>query len=163
MAYSTLTNAKVDFASLCSSYIFASKRFRWIAATTLLTVSNFFFLFHYQPSVPYFTARESPDDGVEWSRFAYAQYVTNDEYLCNSVMFFEALDRLNSRADRVMMYPSRMLGYDDSSDARLLKKARDSYSVKLVPITVQHKDHADGNNDPLVIRLVPFIPKTGPC
>lgn len=82
---------------------------------------------------------------VDWSRFAYTQYVTNSEYLCNSVMFFEALHRLSSRADRVMMYPSRMLGSDDddSSDARLLIKARDEFKVKLIPITVQHRDNAD--------------------
>lgn len=31
---------------------------------------------------------------VHWLDFAYTQYVTNSNYLCNSVMMFEALDRL---------------------------------------------------------------------
>ncbi|KAJ9413487.1 hypothetical protein FOXG_14149 [Fusarium oxysporum f. sp. lycopersici 4287] len=81
---------------------------------------------------------------TNWSRFAYAQYVTNSEYLCNSVMLFEALQHLRSRADRVMIYPSHMLASDHkSSNARLLAKARDKYDVKLVPITVRHKDNTD--------------------
>ncbi|KAK2926643.1 Nucleotide-diphospho-sugar transferase [Fusarium oxysporum f. sp. vasinfectum] len=59
-------------------------------------------------------------------------------------MLFEALEHLRSRADRVMIYPSHMLGSDHkSSNARLLAKARDKYDVKLVPITVRHKDNTD--------------------
>jgi alpha-N-acetylglucosamine transferase len=87
----------------------------------------------------------SSNGNVDWSRFAYTQYVTNSEYLCNSVMFFESLHRLNSQADRVAMFPSRMMPTEDadSDDARLLRKARDSYNVTLVPITVQHKNNAD--------------------
>src|SRR2546423_1182183 len=49
---------------------------------------------------------ESPDDEVEWSNFAYVQYVTHKKYLCNSVLIFEALHRLRSRPDRVLLYPS---------------------------------------------------------
>ena len=33
--------------------------------------------------------------GVDWSQFAYTQYVTNLDYLCNSVMLFERLHQLN--------------------------------------------------------------------
>ncbi|EGU72998.1 hypothetical protein FOXB_16495, partial [Fusarium oxysporum f. sp. conglutinans Fo5176] len=81
---------------------------------------------------------------TNWSRFAYAQYVTNSEYLCNSVMLFEALQHLRNRADRVMIYPSHMLGSDyKSSHACLLVKAREKYDVKLIPIAVRHKDNAD--------------------
>ena len=62
-------------------------------------------------------------------------------------MFFEALHRYSSRADRVMMYPAEMLDpgrVDYLNDSRLLFKARDDYSVKLVPITIQHKDNDEG-------------------
>lgn len=87
----------------------------------------------------------NPENGIDWSRFAYVQYVTNSEYLCNSVMLFETLHRLGSRPDRVMMYPAYMFGGGDGSeaavpgtrDARLLLRARDRYGVKLVPIQVQ--------------------------
>lgn len=80
-------------------------------------------------------------DGLDWSRFAYVQYVTNTEHLCNSVMLFEALHRLGSRADRLMMYPSNFAidSEDDSSDGVLLRKARDMYGVKLVPIEIQRR------------------------
>ncbi|VVT46225.1 uncharacterized protein SAPINGB_P001108 [Magnusiomyces paraingens] len=45
------------------------------------------------------------DNSVDWSKFAYVQYVTNAVYLCNSVMIFEQLQRVGSRAQRVLMYP----------------------------------------------------------
>lgn len=53
-------------------------------------------------------------------------------------MFFEALQRLGSQADRVMMVPASMLEPDmeNSSDAYMINKARDEYSVKIVPITI---------------------------
>lgn len=91
-----------------------------------------------------------PSGDVDWSRFAYTQYATNSAYLCNSVMFFEILHRLGSRADRVLMYPSKMMteGGPDApttSDQRLLQKAADEYNVRLVPIEVQHRSGNDGN------------------
>lgn len=81
----------------------------------------------------------------DWSQFAYAQYVTDGEYLCNSVMIFEALNRLGSKPDRILVYPSYMLHdpsapYDDDlkGEARLLMQARDEYGVKLLPIDVAY-------------------------
>lgn len=78
-------------------------------------------------------------DEVDWSRFAYVQYVTNAHYLCNSVMIFESLHRLGSKADRVMLHPSDMT----TDNNQLLCKARDDYEVKLVPIKVHSKHTAD--------------------
>lgn len=61
-------------------------------------------------------------------------------------MIFEALHRLGSKADRVMMYPNYMMKdpsiqYTKGRNKRLLLKARDEYGVKLVPIDVQHRDN----------------------
>ncbi|KAH7159625.1 nucleotide-diphospho-sugar transferase [Dactylonectria estremocensis] len=93
------------------------------------------------------TTNESYEHDVHWSRFAYTQYVTSSEYLCNSVMMFEALHRLKSKADRLMMYPSYILDpaatQAHSHDGRLLLKARDEYDVKLMPIEIQHREGAD--------------------
>ena len=91
------------------------------------------------------------DANVDWSRFAYAQYVTDGDYLCNSVMIFEALHRLGAKAERVMMYPYWMLrdpveGEADTATAKLLVKARDEYDVKLVPIRIQHRDPQEGED-----------------
>ncbi|KAK7419922.1 hypothetical protein QQZ08_010625 [Neonectria magnoliae] len=101
------------------------------------------------------------EDEVDWSTFAYTQYVTNSAYLCNSVMFFEALHRLLSRADRVMMYPSEMLqsSDDSSSDARLLIRARDEYNVKLVPIAVQYGHGVDqsSSRDDYDMEIVNYL------
>ncbi|OJJ00528.1 hypothetical protein ASPVEDRAFT_51698 [Aspergillus versicolor CBS 583.65] len=72
----------------------------------------------------------------DWSRFAYVQYATDEVYLCNSVLIFEALHRLGARPDRVLIYPSSFsIEEDDSSfEGHLLRKARDEYNVKLVSI-----------------------------
>ena len=80
--------------------------------------------------------------GTEWSQFAYVQYVTNLPYLCNSIMLFERLHSLGCKPDRLMMYPSGFPLDDDSTESRLLKKARDEYSVKLKPINVQRRTDA---------------------
>ncbi|KAL2842495.1 nucleotide-diphospho-sugar transferase [Aspergillus pseudodeflectus] len=84
-------------------------------------------------------------DPVDWSSFAYTQYVTNGAYLCNSVMLFETLHRLKSKADRLMMYPNNFSAdeQDQSSESRLLRKARDDYGVKLMPIEVQSRTNGD--------------------
>ncbi|KAM5345175.1 hypothetical protein ACJ41O_011037 [Fusarium nematophilum] len=136
-------------ASYCGGLLrfMASKRHRWAVGAAGLTTVFFFFLLSSHDLLQRQTepTLAKPTADVEWSRFAYTQYVTNSDYLCNSVMFFEALDRLASRADRVMMYPSRMLQSEDDArpDARLLIKARDEYNVKLVPITIQHREGSD--------------------
>ncbi|PYH90397.1 nucleotide-diphospho-sugar transferase [Aspergillus ellipticus CBS 707.79] len=82
---------------------------------------------------------------TDWSRFAYVQYVTTTAYLCNSVMIFEALHRMNSKADRLLLYPDEFPIEGDSTESRLLRKARHEYGVKLVPIKVQsqHKNGGD--------------------
>ncbi len=80
---------------------------------------------------------------TDWSQFAYVQYVTNLPYLCNSVMLFASLHRLGCRPDRLMMYPSGFSLEDDSTEARLLRKARDEYRVTLKPIEVQRRTSHD--------------------
>ena len=76
---------------------------------------------------------------TEWSQFAYVQYVTNLPYLCNSIMLFERLHSLGCKPDRVMMHPSGFSLDDNSTEARLLRKARDEYKVKLTAVDVQQR------------------------
>lgn len=82
---------------------------------------------------------------VDWSQFAYVQYVTDTNYLCNSVMLFEILHRLGSKADRLIMYPTQYNPSlnNESTEARLLVKAQTEYNVKLAPIDVLQKDNSD--------------------
>lgn len=70
---------------------------------------------------------------IDWSRFAYTQYITNKEYLCNSIILFETLHRLASKADRLLMDPSHFSTVDshDSIESRLLRLGRNLYRVKL--------------------------------
>lgn len=86
---------------------------------------------------------------VDWSRFAYIQYVTNADYLCNTVMLYETLHRLDSRAKRAIMYPADMLPNPqvksaDYWEGDILIKARDQYGAELFPVEVQHRDTAQG-------------------
>jgi len=63
-------------------------------------------------------------------------------------MLFEILHRLGSKADRLMMYPSHFNPEEkpDSTEGRLLLKARDEYGVKLSAIEIQHKDEGDSGS-----------------
>lgn len=96
------------------------------------------------PSPP----RGNSPQQIDWSRFAYTQYATDRSYLCNSVMIFEALHRLGSKADRVLVYPASFLTseIDRSPEARLLRFARDQYAVKLKPVQVILKGGAGGKS-----------------
>jgi alpha-N-acetylglucosamine transferase len=74
---------------------------------------------------------------VDWSKYAYIQYVTNSIYLCNSPMIFESLHRLGSKAERLMMYPEEWSIESESSNAQLLRKAMDKYNATLQPVHIQ--------------------------
>ncbi|KAH6896691.1 nucleotide-diphospho-sugar transferase [Thelonectria olida] len=108
-------------------------------------------ILHQPPPIP---------DKVDWSRFAYTQYVTNADYLCNSVMIFETLHRLGSKADRLMMYPNFMLDPTDTESdtphGKLLIQARDKYNVKLMPVEVQHREGADATWADSFTKLLAF-------
>lgn len=97
---------------------------------------------------------------VDWTRFAYIQYVTNTEYLCNSVMLFEALHRLDSKPDRLMMYPDyfSVAGDDNSREAELLRIARDKYKVKLKPIQVQSRNGGDSKQFFPAVYIMAALP-----
>ncbi|PIL22730.1 hypothetical protein GSI_15423 [Ganoderma sinense ZZ0214-1] len=93
--------------------------------------------------------------GVDWSRFAYSQYATNSAYLCNSLMFFASLERLGSKASRLLMFPNSMKpDPNGTSDSRLLLKAQNEYGVKLVPIAVQHRSGGDSFNQTQYDRVL---------
>ena len=79
-------------------------------------------------------------DEVDWSRFAYTQYATNEVYMCNCLMVFEALHRLGSKADRVLFYPEEWdLIVEDDYDrvSQLLLEAKLKYNVMLIPIKIE--------------------------
>jgi hypothetical protein len=78
-------------------------------------------------------------DAIDWTQYAYTQYVTDETYLCNSVMVFEALDRLGSRADRILFYPKDWdleVNFENDRLSQLLNLARDRYKVQLEPVTM---------------------------
>ncbi|KJX93986.1 hypothetical protein TI39_contig4229g00006 [Zymoseptoria brevis] len=105
------------------------RRYRTILGTVLFIVC---FLLYY-------TTGEPRPKKVDWSNFAYVQYVTDNHNLCNAFMVFESLHRLGSKADRVLFYPQEWDLEDESPGDRvsqLLLRAQHNYGVKLKPITL---------------------------
>jgi len=76
---------------------------------------------------------------VNWKQYAYMQYVTSPEYLCNSLMFYESLSRTNSKADRVILYPRHYKNDSESREAMLLLSAEKTWGVITIPVDIQHK------------------------
>ncbi|PKY07192.1 nucleotide-diphospho-sugar transferase [Aspergillus campestris IBT 28561] len=100
----------------------------------------------------------SGNEETDWSRFAYVQYVTDDNYLCNSVMLFERLHSMHSKADRLLMYPDGISTAEDdtSLESKLVRKARDEYNVKLQPIQVQSRPSGDATWAESYTKLLAF-------
>lgn len=98
---------------------------------------------------------------VNWGDFAYVQYVTNGNYLCNSLMILEALHRVGAKADRIMMFPEDWPVPEDdgaysNTEGRLLAQARNLYQTKLVPIKVQTFPRGDPTWKDSYTKLLAF-------
>ncbi|KAI4790642.1 nucleotide-diphospho-sugar transferase, partial [Aureobasidium sp. EXF-8846] len=112
------------------------------------------------PSAPLIDAAVGgeSDDGIDWTRFAYVQYVTDKEYLCNSLMMFESLHRLGSKADRVLLYPQQwqLSPKPPTWESRFLRKAQDDYKVHIVPVRPQMTESGDGTWAESFTKLLAF-------
>ncbi|KAL3424252.1 glucose N-acetyltransferase [Phlyctema vagabunda] len=119
-----------------------TRRFRLavVAAVFLLTIHTLIPRKHRTYVELAALSAPSLDSDIDWSRFAYVQYVTSTAHLCNSLMLFESLQRLGSQAERVMMIPNTFNTTDITSvNGRLAQKALSDFHVKLVPIQIQKK------------------------
>ncbi|PKY03740.1 nucleotide-diphospho-sugar transferase [Aspergillus campestris IBT 28561] len=90
-------------------------------------------------------------DLVDWSRYGYTVYATSSAYICNALMVFEALDRLGSRAKRVLFYPEQwdvFMESDRGRDESLLVAAAERYGVQLVPVDAQMMRGGGESNEP---------------
>ncbi|KAF2968563.1 hypothetical protein GQX73_g4943 [Xylaria multiplex] len=179
--YSRVQGADTNGSDLKPSLgqILTSKRIRY-TASALAVVGLFFLAFRNYDQFPTLSTMRGSSpaaistnadcppavvpsfDGasVDWSRYAYTQYATNKEYLCNSVMIFETLHRLQAKAERVMMYPEKMMNptetNPESYEAKLLVKARDHYGVKLAPVSVQRRAGGDATWAESFTKLLAF-------
>lgn len=140
----------------------SSRRFRVVLLVAILLVLAIFLMYG-GPHLPSVTLTASPTATpparpykIDWSRFAYVQYITNSAYLCNSVMIFESLKRLGSKAQRVMMYPEDWNPTGDSQEGRLLTKAKEKYDAHLIPIQVQHSSDQEATWIESFTKLLAF-------
>jgi hypothetical protein len=142
-----LDSSQPSWISTTKNFVYSRVFRRVLLSATLLLLLVDIFRIHsmtgqFMHSNANETTHETPParvpDGPDWSQYAYCQYVTNEDYLCNSLMIFESLDRVGAKASKVMMYPQgwNVSGSDHTSG--LLREARDSYGVQLSPIQVQH-------------------------
>lgn len=81
---------------------------------------------------------ELEHEDVHWKRYAYVQYVTSPEQLCSSMIFFESLHRLGSKAERVIMYPKPYRAVNESREAMMLLSAEETWGVVTIPVDIQH-------------------------
>ncbi|PYH99864.1 alphaN-acetylglucosamine transferase [Aspergillus ellipticus CBS 707.79] len=101
-------------------------------------------------------------DRVDWSRYAYSQYATSSPYLCNALIVFDTLQRLGSRAQRVLFYPENwdvLVEDTRDRDSQLLAMAQEKYNALLVPIDVQMVKAGSGPNeswDKSISKLLAF-------
>lgn len=111
-----------------------------------------------QHELPKTILSEEPSDGIDWSRFAYTQYVTDMEYLCNSLMMFESLHRLGSKADRLLLYPAQweLSPKNPTYISKFLRKAQVDYKVHIVPIRALHFDDGEGTWAESFTKLLAF-------
>jgi hypothetical protein len=77
---------------------------------------------------------------LDWSRFAYSQYATDTQSLCNALMVFERLHKLKSMPDRVLLYPRDWQRSGADLNGRLMQVARQKYGVKLQPVSLIGSD-----------------------
>lgn len=119
------------------------RRSRTLLIPSLIIIGLIYFFTHHRG--PLFKPKHEPSlryKNVDWSLFAYSQFATDSAYLCNALMIFDALHRLGSKADRILLYPQQ---WDDrienkngrdlwvDRDYQLLVKAQQEYGVKLIP------------------------------
>ncbi|KAL2178393.1 glycosyltransferase family 8 protein [Thermothelomyces heterothallicus CBS 202.75] len=73
----------------------------------------------------------------EEPRFAYVQYATDINYLCNAIMNFVRLDRHGAHFDRVLIHPRDWAEPGDSPEQIALSRIRSQYPhVQLRPVEV---------------------------
>jgi hypothetical protein len=88
------------------------------------------------------TSGDTPST-VDWSRFAYSQNTTDTQSLCNSLMVFEKLHKLKSKAGRVLMYPQEWDVHQDDINWWLMRIAERKFRVQLQPIQLIGADNND--------------------
>ncbi|KAL7416673.1 nucleotide-diphospho-sugar transferase [Mrakia frigida] len=79
------------------------------------------------------------DEG-KTQRFAYVQYATTVEYLCNSLIAFTRLRRFNTRAELAFLHPLEWNDFDESHAVSKLLRKIDALDVNFHPIEILSRD-----------------------
>lgn len=131
-------------------------RRHWTSLYIAWLLTGVFLLSNIYGALPKDETPLTTTETIDWTQYAYVQYVTNHNYLCNSVMIFEALHRLQSKADLLMMYPSTWDLISNTTEATLLRNASAAYNVILQPVHIQHLDGGDATWADSFTKLLAF-------
>ncbi|KAL2869420.1 nucleotide-diphospho-sugar transferase [Aspergillus lucknowensis] len=145
--------SEADFFDIPDEPLFAivRRQLRRIRTWVFILAFILFVLFLRREPPPPLPVPHINYDLVDWSRYAYSQYATSSPYLCNAVLVFDALERLGSRAQRVLFYPKDwdvVVDSDHDRDSQLLRLAKEKYKAMLIPIEVEMIKPDAGPDEP---------------
>jgi len=124
-----------------------------LACVFILSALRYVIVHNYRREPPILTITldslvEPPD--FNWTNVYNVQYAATPIHLCNALMLWSQIERIGSRAQRLMYYPSHWSPDEiDDSDpekeltpiARLLTSAIEDYAVTLQPLDVLHENN----------------------
>jgi hypothetical protein len=136
------------------TWLYTIRRNKNLILFSIFFFSTLHFLKHKRQ--PIFTPKHAPSlnyKNVDWRLYAYSQYATDTHYLCNSILMFDSLDRLGSKAERILMYPKHMntfISNPQDRSSQLLVIARDEYRARLLPVELEsmRTDNWNGRSEP---------------
>ncbi|ORY04750.1 nucleotide-diphospho-sugar transferase [Clohesyomyces aquaticus] len=142
----------------------SARSFSWPRRSRILALAGICLLYWF-----FFTGNHNKNknvavDTTDYSHFAYSLYATDSATLCHAVLVFDALERLGSKADRVLWYPNywdTVVTNSKDRDSQLLVMARDRYRVRLRPekllsVGGRGKDAWTGTWDKSVTKFLAF-------
>lgn len=62
------------------------------------------------------------EEAIDWSQYAYVNYATDANYLCNTLIMFESLRDLGSKAQQLLLIPNHLLEAETNPDHEQVKK-----------------------------------------
>jgi hypothetical protein len=119
-------------------YLSSGHRFRWPLSRSKTALIAFGLLV----VIWWATSGEKPAK-IIWSRYAYSQYTTDTQSLCNALMVFESLDKLGSKADRVLLHPREWTKNPDTRIQWLMEVAKQKFGVKLQAVDLLGADNKE--------------------
>ncbi len=73
------------------------------------------------------------DHGIDWSKYAYVLYATSPQYLCNAIIMFSQLSKLQTKAKFILLY-NKIWDYESSPEFQKIQEASFRYKIIIKPV-----------------------------